>query len=221
MSHAACQRFFHDWWSMRSFKPSPWSLSFDVSGLANSPSSTTALPSNLANCTPHNCFDFVRLALKTTWDQERAESLRNARVTKLRLAQKAYDELATARAAKGLKATGRRPSGAKLTPAERAAGERSVRPHTMIDYLYRLRLRSNYVDAAMWTDGPSTIGESVAVHDNLAFITASTLFASEISLRAILGPSIFDQLVSDSAATGWASAVAGEGILGRRVLLCA
>ena len=220
MSHSACQRFFHDWWATRSFKPSPWSLSFDVNGLANSSSQPTGITSNLATCTAHNCFDFVRLALKTTWDQELAEALRNARVAKLRAAQKAYDERAAVQMAKGVKVTGHRPSAVKLTPTERGAREQSVRGHTMIDYLYRLRLRSNYVDAAMWMDGPLTVSESVAVHDNLAFITASTLLACEISLRAILGPLAFDSIVSAFAATGWAAAPAGQGILARRAVLC-
>jgi len=43
----------------------------------------------------------------------------------------------------------------RLTDQEKGQLVTKVRPHSMMDYLYRLRIKTNYLDSAMFTDGPS------------------------------------------------------------------
>jgi hypothetical protein len=41
----------------------------------------------------------------------------------------------------------------RLDPSVRGETESKVRPYGFIDYLYRLRIKTSYVDSAMFTDG--------------------------------------------------------------------
>ena len=63
----------------------------------------------------------------------------------------------------------------------------SVRPNTILDYLYRLRIRTNYQDPSMFTDGPDREGESERVLAALRLLSTSTLLVHELRLAQLLG----------------------------------
>ena len=68
---------------------------------------------------------------------------------------------------------------------------------TLIDYLYRLRLRSNYEDATMFTDGPDSPAESWMVYDHLCRITSTTLLVHELHVGRVIGRATLTSLVDE------------------------
>jgi hypothetical protein len=104
---------------------------------------------------------------------------------------------------RGRVAAGRRPrttpalTRANLTAEERAAVERRLRPYGLLDYLYRLRMRAQYEDATMFTDGPSDTSESVAVYKSLRRITSATLLLHEMWMAQLMGTDPLERLVED------------------------
>ena len=79
------------------------------------------------------------------------------------------------------------PRQATLTASETAQVGDSVRPHTMLDYLYRLRVKANYEDARMFTDGPQAPIESATVARDLVAVTSATLLAHEVRIAKLIG----------------------------------
>ncbi len=104
---------------------------------------------------------------------------------------------------------------AQLSPTEKLAIKQSVRPATILDYLYRLRARCNYEDATMFVDGPEYPGQSSTVNRIYRDITGTMLFVHESHILRRVGKSAFDDMVKDwSVAAGLA--LTGHGVLARR-----
>ena len=66
-----------------------------------------------------------------------------------------------------------------------------------MDYLFRLRTRTTYVDSTMFTDGPENDTVSEQVHEDLALITSTTLLVHELHIGRIVGKKAFMSLVDD------------------------
>lgn len=64
--------------------------------------------------------------------------------------------------------------------------ERSVRPHTIIDYLCRLRVKANYLDSTVFTEGPDDVEVSRRVLEELKDISANTLLVDELHIRSLV-----------------------------------
>ena len=75
----------------------------------------------------------------------------------------------------------------RLTASEKAEVESKLRPYTLMDYLYRLRLRSNYEDSAMFTDGPEDDGPSEQVRHDISFLTGSAALLGELFVGRLVG----------------------------------
>nr|MBA3298090.1 hypothetical protein [Acidobacteriota bacterium] len=82
---------------------------------------------------------------------------------------------------------------------------RRVRPHTAIDYLFRLRVKSNYEDSTMFTDGPTDENASLAVHRDLVRLASSVMLLHELHVTRLLGRAgkrrIVDGWITGSART--------------------
>jgi hypothetical protein len=61
-----------------------------------------------------------------------------------------------------------------------------LRPYSLIDYVYRLRIKTNYTDSAVFTEGPAP-GEAGAVHADLVRLAAASLLAHELHVRRLVG----------------------------------
>ena len=83
----------------------------------------------------------------------------------------------------------------RLTGAEKVKIDDGLRPTSIIDYLYRLRMRSNYEDPTMFTDGPETVAESQEVHRYLGTMAHATLLIHELHVQQLIGEDAFAQLV--------------------------
>jgi hypothetical protein len=64
-----------------------------------------------------------------------------------------------------------------------------------MDYLYRLRVKSNYEDRTMFTDRPQDESESSAVHGNLVRLAASVMLLHELHIRRLVGRARMTTLV--------------------------
>ena len=86
----------------------------------------------------------------------------------------------------------------RLTPGEHAAVAARVRAHGILDYLYRLRIKAQYEDSTLFTEGPETPMDSVFAFQHLSQIVQSTLLLHELFIERIVGRQRFEAIV-----TGW------------------
>jgi hypothetical protein len=75
----------------------------------------------------------------------------------------------------------------RLNATEKSAVAARVRSYTLLDYLYRLRIKTNYEDAGMFIEGPEEETSSRRVHRDLVAISACTLLVHELHIGAIIG----------------------------------
>jgi len=220
-SHPTTQRQNSTFWAMRSVNLPPWSLGWHSAGCCNLPSDRTVNPIHpWTNCDEYTCWNLAAMALRTTREDMLKERFRKDRERKRSAARRAWQ-----REEQGRLARNRRPRVEprlplpRLSQPEKLAIDRSLRPSTLLDYLYRLRIRSNYEDATMFTDGPEQAYESWAVHQSLCRITAATLLVHELLVGRLIGTatlcSIIDQWSGSSRI-----AIANIGVRARRSLLC-
>jgi hypothetical protein len=76
-----------------------------------------------------------------------------------------------------------------LTAAERDKAVRSVGTVTYLDYQYRLRIRSNYEDSTMFTDGWENDTQSTLVRSSISYLTSACLLVSEMLIKDLVGRS--------------------------------
>ncbi len=219
-SHPATQRSYCNDWCARPTPLPPWSLGWDASGCRNLPTGRTINPvHDWAACDHESCWDLVAMALRTTREDSLKERLRGKREEKRTALAKDWRTEEETRQAKGKRPRIERPFALpQLTRAEKIAIDRRLRSFTLLDYLFRLRIRSQYVDTEMFTDGPGHPTQSRAVHLHLRKITAATLLVHELLVGRLIGAKRLQ-----TAIDAWADAsgVAGAkmGIVRRRTLL--
>jgi len=158
-SHPSTQRIFANTWSRQGSLP-PWNLAADQTGYPQFP--TTWIPDSTVGtftpCTTSTAWDLAATALRSTRRGAIDQEYKDERDRKAKKRIKDWNAQESARLAQGKKARKLRQfPKANLTAAERAAISNGVRTHVLIDYLYRLRIKTNYVDADMFTEGPQTI----------------------------------------------------------------
>jgi hypothetical protein len=187
-SHPKTQRQFVAAWVDRPLDLPPWTLGATDGGWRNGPRAIDDSLSSWSTCTTGTCWALAAKALRTTREEHVSDALRRERESKRRAARREWRETETTRLAKG-----RRPrkvpnfSLPRLTAAEKRTVAGKVRSHSIVDYLYRLRLKTNYEDAAMFTDGPTDNVTSRKVHTELCFIASSTMLVHELHIAQVIG----------------------------------
>ena len=63
-----------------------------------------------------------------------------------------------------------------------------VRAFTMLDYLYRLRIKANYIDDELFSQGPEKDSDAEEFTTRMQSIVAATLLVHELRLGKLLGP---------------------------------
>jgi hypothetical protein len=94
-----------------------------------------------------------------------------------------------------------------------------ARPTTLMDHLFRLRIRANYEDALMFTEGPGSDEDASAWSRNLVALTSATLLVHELRLVHVLGANLLIPAVDDWLRRHRSSVP--EGLAQRRDLLTA
>jgi hypothetical protein len=194
-SHTATQRVFASFWPDRNLNLAPWTLGTGNVGNANIPQGVVIDPQQHAwgNCDDANCWSIACKALKTTWEQELVEPA-FARKREALKAQRNRNWQTTEdeRIRRGRRPR-KKPKFAlpNLKPHQKAEVKAATRKATLMDYLYRLRIRANYEDSTMFTEGPDFEGTSAEVRQNLAALATATLFVHECAICTLLGRRTF------------------------------
>jgi hypothetical protein len=197
-SHPSTQKQFVDMWVHRGAALAPWSFAFgptsgaqaDAQGYTNGPGRPLDHSIHAwSACTETACWDLAAVALRSTRQHAIDENLRQKRKDKLKLRQREWRQEEEFR-----RRTGKRPrqeplwpGQATLTAGETAQVRDRVRPYTVLDYLYRLRIKANYEDPRMFTDGPEHSGDSSAVAGDLVGLTAATMVVHEVRIANLIG----------------------------------
>jgi hypothetical protein len=148
------------------------------------------------------------------------EKLHEARAKKAREKKRGWEKEEDGRVAQGKRPRKAPtfPSAANLTAEDCAEVEASVRPYTMLDYLFRLRIKANYEEAAMFTDGPASEGLSSVVALDMTRIASAIMLAHEVRIAHLVGKSFLTKLVSNWISSNSAPSNLG---IGRRVEMLA
>lgn len=220
-SHPATQRCFAAFWADRNVNLAPWTMGACNTGNRNIPNGVVinAQQHVWANCDDGNCWSIACKALKTTWEHEIVEPRYAAKREALKAQKKRkWQDDEDARLARGRRARKKPKFGLpNLTPAQKADVKEASRTATIMDYLYRLRIRANYEDSTMFTEGPDFEGASAEVRQNLAAIAAASLFVHECSICALVGRRTFVEWV-DAWINGHQMAGVARGLAARRAL---
>jgi hypothetical protein len=226
--HNLTQNQVVDLWAKRRFSLAPWSLAVTEPGARMAcPAGFLNGPERPLDLSLHSWaimergqeWDRAAKALYTTREIRVAEAIRQAREGKKKERTRAWRQEEEARLATGKRAR-KAPDIALplLTTAEKASARSRVRPFTMLDYLYRLRIKANYIDDELFSQGPDSDLEAESFATRMQDIIAATLLVHELRLGKLLGPKWVlgkaDTWLDRNAATS-----ATHGLAARRKLL--
>jgi len=199
-SHPRTQSLFCDYWANRHFVLPPWTLGVGADGARNAPPGIVINPNvhPWETCEGGNAWSVAAKALTTTRAEALQERMSQAREAKRRARRREWERVERERLALGRKPrVQRRFALPLLTPADKDRIRTRLRAYTVMDYLYRLRIKTNYVDSNMFTDGPEEEGESSEARRSLCQLASGTLFLHELALRRIVGDDVFCPWVRD------------------------
>lgn len=189
-SHPKTQNVFHNQWASRQGLLEPWTFAFGSEGPSNCPSDVE-IDVNVhawSNCDGDNAWNLYAKALMTTRRDDVIEKHRNARNRKRQASQRAWAEEEQQRISQRRRSRRQRTFPLpRLTSEEKAQLEGSTRSYSLIDYLYRLRIKTNYEDSNMFTDGPEDQYQSADVRLAFNQIASGTLFLYENAIKASVG----------------------------------
>jgi hypothetical protein len=196
-THPATQKQYVDLWVARGAQCNPWTFAvgskqdrrFGLDGIANGPGGNLTTVHPWSICTSANAWEHAEQALRSTRKAANDERCTRARNDKLRLRRKEWtDRWGHQPTRKKPDWWDRRPN---LDAADRARIEKSTRPYTLIDYLYRLRVKANYEDARVYTSGPADQAEAQALTSDLTVLAAATALVHEVRIAQLVGHEMF------------------------------
>jgi hypothetical protein len=191
-SHPTSQNLFYDYWSARMICLPPWSLAFGVDGARNLPAGHRPDISihPWSSCIGNNIYDLALKALMTTRREALSEKRHERRIQKQKQNRRSWREEEEDRLSRG-----RRPRKVPsfplpiLTGQDKRLLDGGLRPYTIMDYLFRLRIKTNYEDSNMFTDGPEDDFSSRQIRNELCLIASGTLFLHELAIYSLVdGP---------------------------------
>lgn len=189
-SHTKTQKEFASHWIRRPIQAAPWTLGLTQTGFVNIPAGrvlNTDIHPWFA-CDGHSAWDLAGKALKSTREAWIEEAIRKERRARQSANRKQWQAAEQARVQAGkLPRSEPTISLPRLTPAEKAAVANGVRCSGLIDYFYRLRIKTHYEDSSMFTDGPRDDQISSKVHQDLTYLAAATLLLHELHVGKLVG----------------------------------
>jgi hypothetical protein len=201
--HNTTQNQVVDLWAYRGFSLAPWSLAAtepgarmaSPDGFLNGPDRPLDLSIHpWANLDWGQEWDWAAKALHTTRKDRITDATRQARERKKERIR-AWQQEEEVRLVAGKRA--RKIPDSKLpllTSSEKVSVRSRVRPFTMLDYLYRLRIKANYIDDELFSQGPEDDSEAEKFADRMQDVVATTLLVHELRLGKLLGPEwVFNQ----------------------------
>ena len=196
-SHPATQRQFVDRWAFRRFALEPWSTAIHESGyrqacsfgLLNGPGRPIdSSVHSWSNATVDERWDIVAKSLRTTRENALSDRYKELRVRKQKSRERAWQGEENARLAAGRRARAKPTFPLpRLTTAEKAHARSGLRAYSMLDYLYRLRIKANYINDEMFMAGPDSDDEALEFALNLRAVAASTNLVHELRIGQTRG----------------------------------
>ena len=201
-THPKTQKIFCNQWTGRPACLYPWTFGYGPEGTVNLPQGIT-IDLGLhpwSPCEGDKIWSLYSKALMTTRRDHLTERSRSERERKKQALRKTWGEEEATRIREGRKAR-RQPTFPlpQLSLDDKRRIDESTRVYTLIDYIYRLRIKTNYEDSNMFTDGPEDNIQSSHVRSAFYSIASGTLFLYENAIKAIIG----NQLLMEWA-TSWA-----------------
>jgi len=200
-SHPRTLQLYSQYWAERPVDLPPWSLGFQSKECRNLPIGRTIRPIHQwKGCDDDTCWSLIAMVLRTTRRDLLKAKYRDARRRKRSERRKQWEANEQERGAKGLHA-GKQPAWWAAMPTlsaeEKQRIDEGLYQTTLLDYLCRLRLRSNYRDPTMFTDGPESHDQSRSVHQYLCGITSATLLVHELHVGQLIGQHRLADLVDE------------------------
>jgi hypothetical protein len=199
-SHPKTQRMFVDMWVSPSRDLAPWSLGASHAGYENVP-------------TGHAVDESVHRGRRS---MPRAPSIWPARPSappaKTSSRMRRRRSARRSRRRRGRPGTRRKPNGSgkvfgfrgssasqapRLTVTEHAAVESRTKPFGLLHYLYRLRIKAQYEDSTLFSEGPETTSDSLLAYRRLEEIVRSTLLLHELYIERVVRRPVLEPLVDD------------------------
>ena len=196
-SHPKTQNIFCTLWGRAVILP-PWTFSCPCEGFLNVPPGihvdTSIHP--WTNCDENSAWSLAGKALYTTRREKLLKKEREKRTRKRSTRMKAWREIEKQRIIKG-KDPRENPNFRlpHLNHEEKQKIDTDLRPFTIMDYLYRLRIKTNYEDSDMFTDGPTNESDSIKVRDYFCRLASSTIFLHELTICNLVGRNRFENWV--------------------------
>jgi hypothetical protein len=196
--HNSTQKQVVELWAERRFRIEPWSFAATHSGerlacpagFLNGPDRPLNLSIHAwAIPTPGKEWDLAAKALRSTRDEKVKAAFSRAREIKKSARTKSWKQEEADRLERGRKPRKQRNMPLPvLTPSEKSAADKSVRAVTVLDYLYRLRIKANYVDDEVFSQGPENDRDAESFASSMQDLVAATLLVHELRLGKLLGP---------------------------------
>lgn len=200
-THESTQAKFIDLWTRKtSMAIAPWSLAAadpgttksDINGFMCGPANRDLNPRRVhawSNWSNEESWDVAAEALSSTRKKKIEEAFSKKRKEKSSLRAKAWKQQEEKRLERGLKKrVPPKKARAKLTDDEKRSVAEGVRPVTMFDYLYRLRVKANYNQADDFWEGPKTDDDAAEFARSLVLITAASMLVHEVRVIGKIGP---------------------------------
>ena len=200
-SHPKTHKLFVEFWVNRNKIREPWSLGIGSRGSVNKPHGVQIDPSihSWASCSwGDNVWSLAVKALSTTRGEKVDEMLMKTRQAKFKIKKDQWRAEEEER-----KEDGKRPRKEpdfhlpRLSGQEKQIVDDGVKIFGLVHYLYRLRIRANYKDPAVFTDGPDFPEDAVEIRNNFVYLSTSTLMIHELAIRTLVGKDVFSKWVAD------------------------
>jgi hypothetical protein len=208
-NHQATQKAFVDLWVTRRIDLAPWTFAVAARGsqIADSDGFVGSWGRKLdlsvhpwSSWGGEICWDVAALALRGTRQHQLQEQCAAARERKRVQRRKEFTAMQNERQAAGkrlLKQPTWWDSTPQLAAAEKAALDSRLRPSTLLDHLFRLRIQANYEDALMFSQGPENEWAATLWAANLVALASASLLVHELRLTHLLGTQFMRKAADD------------------------
>lgn len=135
--------------------------------------------------------------MKTTRRKKLPELIKKARKRKKKDRNKALEEQNQDRMNKGKRSRQIPNTLPQLTSEEKSRVDENESTTTIIDYFFRLRTKTNYIDSVMFTDECNDPDAAIQVRDDLSTIAGGTFLLAELTVSNIVGHDVFLMSIKD------------------------
>lgn len=168
ITHPQTHRTYHQIWSKKPCILAPWAITYDENGFKNLPDKQS-VDDHIHSWTKveeQTALSLYCKALRTTREEFIEEALSKRR-----------ERLAIKKDMKNV----------KFSEEDKHKTISRIRPTSLINYLFRLKRRTNYEQSSALALGPQNEHQSKELRENLSFIIESTLLVTEFIICRSVG----------------------------------